>query len=205
MTRERRNDPGEFDPEEVPPFWLHADGDGAEPIDPRVLSVARKNWPWAFWLTKRELHDGANALEIVEYIAAEVSKRLKADPEIDRNLNAYYKTAFTRRVRAVAARNGRILYEGSPQDLETNHQPIAADWIKLFEDRMVLKALLPYATDSVRRILNYRLLDYSWKEISRQLAVSEKQAKSRFYYGVHQARERLAAAQEKRALGGESA
>jgi DNA-directed RNA polymerase specialized sigma24 family protein len=79
------------------------------------------------------------------------------------------------------------------------------DWYKDFEDRMVLQALLPYTDESVLRILHYRLLDYSWKQIARQLAVSEKQAKSRFYYGVHQAREELAAVQEKRARREESA
>ncbi len=205
MKRESDSSPGRFDPNAVPPFWLREDQEGADPIDLRVVNVAKENWPWAFWLTKQELHDGAYALEIVEFIAVEVSKRLKADPEVDRNLTAYYKTAFARRVRAVAVRNARIRYEGSPQDLETNHQPIAADWIKLFEDRMALAALLPHASDLVRRILHYRLLDFSWKTIARELAVSEKQAKSSFYYGVHQARERLAAAQEKRAHGEESA
>ena len=154
-------------------------------IDRRVLRVAEENWPWAFWLAQQELHDGTSALEIVEFIAIEVTKRLKADPEVDRNLTGYYRTSFTHRVRAVAARNGRIQYEGSLQDLETNYQPLAADWSKVFEDRMVLKALLPYATESVRQMLHYRLLDYSWKRIAQQLAVSEKQAKSRFYYGMH--------------------
>ena len=199
MTRDRGNGPDNFDSKAVPPFWLRDGREGNDRIDPRVARVAEENWPWAFWLAKRELHDGASALEIVEFIAIEVSTRLKANAKVDRNLTAYYRTAFTHRVRAVAARSGRIQYEGSPQDLEMNHQPIAADWFKLFEDRMALKALLPHATESVRRILHYRLLDYSWKKIAMLLAVSEKQAKSRFYYGIHQAREQLVAAQEKRA------
>jgi len=51
----------------------------------------------------------------------------------------------------------------------------------------------------VRRILHYRLLDYSWKYIAQQLNLTEKQAKSRFYYGVRQAFDELLATQARRA------
>jgi len=51
----------------------------------------------------------------------------------------------------------------------------------------------------VRRILHYRLLDYSWKYIAQQLNLTEKQAKSRFYYGVRQAFDELLAIQARRA------
>jgi hypothetical protein len=52
--------------------------------------------------------------------------------------------------------------------------------------------------------LHYRLLDYSWKYIGQRLALTEKQAKSRFYYGMHQAHDELLADRERRARGGES-
>lgn len=193
------------DSDRVPPFWLRAEGDGSDPIDPVVVNVAKENWPWAFRLAEQDLHDGAYALEIVERTAKEVSKRLQAKPEISRHLTAYYRTAFTNRMRGIAARNGRIRYEGSPQDLEINYKAAAPDQIKLFEDRMVLGALLPYATETVRRMLQHRLLDYTWKEIAKLFAVTEKQAKSRFYYGIRLAHERLAAAQKSRLRGEESA
>jgi len=205
MATDHENRPGNFDSEAIPPFWLRDDEEGKQLLDVRVVKVAEENWPWAFRLARSELRDETVALEVVEFIAIEVSKRLRVEPAVETNLSAYFRTAYVHRVRALAVRNGRIRYEGSPHDLESNHQPVASDWFKVFEDRMVLKALLPFTSESVRRILHYRLLDYSWKQIARQLAVSEKQAKSRFYYGVHQAREELSAAQEKRARGEESA
>lgn len=195
MRRGRRGD-GNSGPNPVPPFWLRAEANESNSIDPMVVGVAKENWPWAFRLAEHDLHDGASALEIVEIIAAEVSKRLRVEPEIGRHLTAYYRVAFSNRVRAIAARNGRIHYEGRPQDLEENYQPTAPDRVQRFEDKMVLRALLPYATETVRRMLQYRLLDYSWKEIGRQFAVTEKQARSRFYYGIRLAHQRLVAAQD---------
>jgi DNA-directed RNA polymerase specialized sigma24 family protein len=199
MAANHENRPERFSVETVPPFWLRDDEAGRELLDQRVVKVARENWPWSFRLATYELQDGALASEIVEFIAIEVSKRLRADPAVLTNLTGYYRTAYVNRVRALAERNGRIRYEGSPTDLELNHQPLAADWFKVFEDQMVLKALLPFTRASVRRILGYRMLDFSWKEIAAHLGISEKQAKSRFYYGIQQAREELAAAQKKRA------
>lgn len=201
MSRDRRHGPGNDRSKGIPPFWLRTGANGAETIDPRVVNVAEENWPWAFFLTQHELYDGPSALEIVELTAIDVSRRLRAEPAIDRNLTGYYRTAFLNRVRAAAARNGRIQYDGSPHDLETNHQPVAPDWTKLFEDRLVLKTLLPHATETVRRIFYYRMLDFSWREIAKELALTEKQGKARFYYGVRQALLRLAAAQEKRIRG----
>lgn len=203
MTRDS-DGAGKSDSDRVPPFWLRA-ANGDHPIDPTVINVAKENWPWTFRLAEQDLHDGACALEIVERTAIEVSKRLQEQPEVGRHLTAYYRTAFTNRIRRIAARNSRLHYEGSPQDLETNYKATAPNGIKLFEDRMVLGALLPHTTEKVRRILRYRLLDYSWKEIAQQLGIAEKQAKSRFYYGIQSAHQRLSAAQERRIRGEVSA
>jgi hypothetical protein len=109
-----------------------------------------------------------------------------------------------RRVKTLAARDGRITYEGGAQDLEANHRPSAPDWTKVLEDRLALQSLLPFMSHPVRRILHYRQLDYSWKQIGKRLALTEKQAKLRFYYGVRQAHEELLAIQARRARGEES-
>jgi hypothetical protein len=51
----------------------------------------------------------------------------------------------------------------------------------------------------VRRILHNRQLGYSWKETACRLELTEKQAKSRSYYGARRAYEELLEAQAKRA------
>jgi hypothetical protein len=172
MARADHNDRGSSGPEAVPPFWLCAEEDGARIIDERVLAVCKDNWSWAFWLVKKQINDGARTPDIVEDVAVEVSNRLGADAEVARNLNGYFRTAMIRRVKVLAARDGRIIYEGCAQDLETNHHPIAPDWTEVFEDRMALESLLPYISHPVRGILNYRLLDYSWKYIGQRLALT---------------------------------
>ena len=201
MARAGHNDRCSSGPETVPPFWLCAD---EQRIDQRVFAVARDSWSWAFWLIKKQLNDGPRTPDIVENVAADVSSRLRADTEVGRNLKGYFRTAMIRRVKTLATRDGRITYEGGAQDLDTNHRLSAPDWAKVLDDRLALQSLLPFMSHPVRRILHYRQLDYSWKQIGQRLALTEKQAKLRFYYGVRQAHEELLAIQARRARGEES-
>jgi len=201
MARAGHNDRSSSGPEAVPPFWLCA---GEHEIDQRVFAIARASWSWAFWLIKKQLNDGPRTPDIVEDVAADVSSRLRADAEVGRNLNGYFRTAIIRRVKTLAARDGRITYEGGAQDLEANHRLSAPDWAKVLEDRLALQSLLPFMSHPVRRILHYRQLDYAWKQIGQRLALTEKQAKLRFYYGVRQAHEELLLIQARRAGGKES-
>jgi hypothetical protein len=109
-----------------------------------------------------------------------------------------------RRVRTLAIREGRISYEGGAQDLEASHQPSAPDWTKVFEDQMALISLAPYMSHPVRHMLHCRLLKYSWKKIARSLGITEKQAKSRFYYGARRAHEELLSVQASRSRAARS-
>ena len=193
-----KNDRGSSGAEAVPPFWLRSDDGHGRVIDPRVLAVCKESWSWAYWHVRRQLNDGARMPDIVEDVAVQVSNRLRADAEVGRNLNGYFRTAMILRVRTLAVREGRITYEGGAHDLDTNHRPNARDWAKMFEDRMAIQSLIPYLSHPVRRILHYRLLDYSWKEIGKQLGLTEEQAKKRFHYGVRQAFDELLATQSRR-------
>jgi DNA-directed RNA polymerase specialized sigma24 family protein len=199
MARAIHNNAGSSDPEAVPPFWLPTEEDADRQIDPRVVDVARENWAWAFYLIKREINDGTRTREIVQDVAIGVTSRLREETEVGRNLHGYYRTSVIHHVKALAISEGRITYEGSAQDLERNHRPSAPDWLTVFEDRMILQAIAPYMSHPVRQILHNRQLDYSWEETARRLGLTEKQAKSRFYYGARRAYERLLKAQARRA------
>lgn len=200
MARAGPDDRCSSGPDAVPPFWVCA---SEFEIDQRVLEAAKESWSWAFWLVKKQLNDGPRTPEIVEDVATDVSNRLQADAEVGRNLNGYFRTAVILRVKTLAARDGRLTYVGGAQDLETNHRPYAPDWTKVVENRLALQSLLPFMSHPVRCILHYRQLDYSWKEIGRRLALTEKQAKLRFYYGVRQAHQELLVMQARRRAGGE--
>jgi DNA-directed RNA polymerase specialized sigma24 family protein len=199
MAKAGHKDSGKPDPAAVPPFWLPAREDGGRRIDERVLAVARANWPWAYWLVKRQLRDGTRCAEIVEDVAADVSRRLGEEIEVGRNLNGYFRTSLIRRVRTLTIREGRIRYEGGARELEANHRPSAPGWTAIFEDRMALMSLLPHMSHPVRHMLHCRLLKYSWRKIAHSLGITEKQAKSRFYYGARRAYEELLSLQAERA------
>ena len=200
MATAGQNDRGGSGSDVVPPFWLCVD---EQEIDHRVLVAARDCWSWAFWLIRKQLNDGPRAPEIIEGVAADVSNRLRADAQVGRNLNGYFRTAIILRVKTLAARDGRLTYEGRVQDLEANHSLRVPDWSKVLEDRLALQSLLPFMSHPVRRIMHYRQLDYSWKQIGQRLELSEKQAKLRFYYGVRHAHQELLALQARRARGEE--
>jgi DNA-directed RNA polymerase specialized sigma24 family protein len=182
----------------LPPFWLAAEVDETETIDPIVVTVAEQSWPWAYRMARHELRDEASALEIVEATAIEVSRRLRMQPEVGVHLAAYYRAALTHRIRAIALRNGRIQYRGSTQDLEAHCRLTTPQGFKRVEASMVLESILLHTTANVGRMLHYRLLDYSWREIATEFAITEKQVRSRFYYGIHTAHRRLVLTQESR-------
>jgi hypothetical protein len=200
MSSIDQSDHDRLDSESVPPFWIHEGAHGdARYVDPLVVAASRENWSWAFWLIRRQLNDGGRLGQIVERVAIDVTKRLMSDPQVGRNLGGYYRTAFIRTVQTIAIRENRISYEGATRDLESTHQLSAPNWTKVLEDRMILKSLLPFMSHPVRQIMHYRQLDYSWKQIAHRLSLTEKQAKSRFYYGAQQAHQALCAAQQQRA------
>ena len=70
---------------------------------------------------------------------------------------------------------------------------------------MIINALIPFLPDRVRLMLHYRLLDYTWEEIAKRIGVTVKQAKSRFYYGAHQAYLEFMEVQARRVHTGEAA
>jgi len=198
MARVLHNDPRRSDREAVPPFWLQTERAGTIVVDPSVAAAIRQNWSWAFWLVKRELRDGTRMADLVQDVAIEVTNRLKADEDVGLNLNGYIRTSIIRRVRTIAIRECRVSYEGAAHDLEASYQPAAPNWTKVFEDRITLQSLAPFMSHPVRTILHYRMADYSWKRIAQLTGLTEKQAKSRFYYGARQAHEELISGQKKR-------
>jgi DNA-directed RNA polymerase specialized sigma24 family protein len=198
MARSRYNDDSGDQSRAIVPFWLRQDYEGRDLVDERVLTVAKDNWQWAVQLISRSLHDAPQTPAIVESVAADVTRRLRESPEVGRKLNAYFRTALIHRVKSMAARDHRISYQGTTLDLDAVHRPAAPDLSQVFEDRMTLEAIVPHLSGLARQILELRLLDYSWKEVANEVHLTEKQAKTRFYYGLRQAYEIHMAAQSKK-------
>ena len=184
--------------ERIPEFWIRPQDKRGRPLDVRVLEASRHLWPWAYRHVEIELHDGARAAELLEEVALEVSARLRAEPEVERNLNGYLITAFHNRVRSQFLKDSRLAYEGLLYDLEENHQPRAPDWVAALETKLALNFLVSYLPHQTKHMLNYRIVGYSWKEIARFAGITVEQAKARFHYGVQKAYETLLENQAKR-------
>ena len=155
------------------------------PIDPRVVSVAEKQWPWAYRYVMRQLHDAASAAQLVEAVAIEVSSRLQDEPSVGQNLTGYFITAFHHRVRQQLLKENRVTYEGLLRELELNHHLTAPDWEAAMEQELCLKVLVDQLPHQARHMLHYRFLGFSWNEIGRVLRITGKQARSRFYYELN--------------------
>ena len=172
---------------DVPPFWIGASPKGGTLIDARVRDVAEKTWPWCYRHVQRCLHDGANAAQMLEEIAVKVSERLQQDAEVGRNLRGYFVTAFARSVQAHARRDERIRFEGLSRDLEAALRPAAPDWVEPVEASLVIDSIKSQMDSDAQRIMNFRMLGYSWNDVGRQMGVTNREARSRFYYCLRKA------------------
>ena len=100
-------------------------------------------------------------------------------------------TAFHRRLLSQFLRNNRLVYEGLLRELEQNYRLTLSDWSERLDQKLLLEVLIPFLSHPVRHILHYRMLGFGWREIGKRMEMSAKQAKSRFYYGVQQAYEKV--------------
>ena len=83
------------------------------------------------------------------------------------------------------------MYEGLVRELEQNHPMVTANWTERLHERLFLQVLVPLLSHPVRHMLHYRLLGFGWSAIGKRMDMSAKQAKTRFYYGIQRACERL--------------
>ena len=177
----------------VPPVWIRPNGQCGRSLDPQVLELSQQLWPWAYRHVEMALHDAPRAAELLEEVAIGVSTRLHSSPEVGRNLRGYLITAFRRRIRLEFLKNGRLAYEGLLRELEGRHPLLAADWAAVVEVQMLIKHLIALMPWTTQRIVNYRLLSFTWEEIGEAMQMPVTQARNKYYYGVKASYERLVA------------
>jgi DNA-directed RNA polymerase specialized sigma24 family protein len=182
----------------VPPFGIQESGDGGRSIHPRVLNAARQLWKWAYVHVDVVLHDAPAAAELLEQVAIQVSARLESEREVDRNLKGYLIAAFHNHVRRELIKANRFTYVGLLRELEEKHPLLASDFTDAVEFEIFVNRLTALMPEETQRIVRYRLLDFTWKEIGNALGILASQARNKYYYGVKTALERLVANAAKR-------
>jgi DNA-directed RNA polymerase specialized sigma24 family protein len=175
----------------VPPFWIQTDERAGRSLNPDVRAASLDLWPWAYRYVSSVLRDPPRAAELLEDVALEVSKRLQVKPEVSRNLKGYVIAAFHHRVGLELIRSGRITYEGLMHDLEGKHRLFARDWLLPTEMKICVREIIALMPAEARRVVHYRLLNYTWVEIAEAMHILVPQARNKYYYGIKAATERL--------------
>ncbi len=175
----------------IPPFWIQQKDRAGKCMHPAVRKESHGLWPWAYRYVEQMLRDPPRAAELLDEVARAVSHRLREKSEVGRNLRGYLIAAFHHRVGLELLRTGRLTYEGSVQELQGKHPIAASDWVVPLEAKICVGQIVALMPPEARRIVHYRLLDFSWKEIEEALGIPITLAKSRYYYGIKRACERM--------------
>lgn len=171
----------------TPPFWIKAASDGDSSIDERVRKSAEEIWASCFRHARNHLTDEMVAAEVLERVAIQVSNRLRRDEQVGRNLRGYLMVSFVHEVGARAKQESRIQYRGLSADLERALHPVAPDFLARIDASLIMEGLMTQMSAEGRQLLRLRLLDFSWKEAAAIVRITEKQARSRFYYSLEKA------------------
>ena len=95
-------------------------------------------------------------------------------------------------MRSRRLRDHRLALEGLARELERNHGLRAPDSVAALEWRLTLDLLICFLPHEIKHTLHFRMLGFSWKEVSDVSGLSVKQTKSRYYYGLQKAYEKIA-------------
>ena len=85
----------------------------------------------------------------------------------------------------------RVDYEGMASAVEVNHNLTGPDFERMIEEKLCVQVISDLLSHEARHMLNFLMLDFSWKEIGQRLGMSAKQARSKFYYELEKVRTKL--------------
>jgi RNA polymerase sigma factor (sigma-70 family) len=183
-----------------------------DPSDEELLVAAREAWPHALAHARRELSERvpapdrkALAAEIWERVLRSVSRTRQRSPDhrpAVADLQAYLIGAFHIRFNRVLRREQRRLdtFELFPSTLDLEQFESARDveWIRQLERNNAVKTAVACMDETTRKLWEKWQVGYPWKEIAKQLGISERHAKRLFHDGIERTRQRLIELMRKR-------
>ncbi|MGD0326633.1 MAG: hypothetical protein ABSD45_23170, partial [Terriglobia bacterium] len=155
-----------------PPVWIwQSEGSGAT-VEKDLLDAARRNWARLLSYARRYDQDSSIAADILETVLLAISRtrrahRISGNPI--RNLDSYLYVAFVRRLNRQVARQPKIQFVGSLQDLDAFSGIHTRGNPSTVEDELLVRELLNYMTGRSRDMFFLRTNGYSWKEVARFL------------------------------------
>lgn len=104
-----------------PPVWIWQSEGSGTAVETDLLDAARRNWPRAVSYARRYQQDSSVAADILEKVLLATSRVTRARQKSGnpiRNLESYLYVAFVRRLNRHVARQPKIEFVGSLQDLD---------------------------------------------------------------------------------------
>lgn len=176
-----------------PPFWISGKDQRGQPLHAEVLAAAERIWPRVLALTRFSLNDVSRAAEILEKIAAAVSRALwrrRSDPAV-RDVDSYLLYAFARKLHKIAVKERR-LQSGHSSDMLAYLAEATGRTLQDLEAEIQMRELMSFMDDRTRRMFSLRLQGYSWKEIAQRLGLKNRHsAEVQFNKGCRAARQRM--------------
>jgi RNA polymerase sigma factor (sigma-70 family) len=183
---------GDF--EAAPPVWIWQSDSSGTAVETDLLDAAQRNWARVHSYAQRFQQDPSTAAEIFEEVLLSLSRAMRAHRGSGnpiRNLDSYLYVAFVRRLNRHMARQPKIHYVGSLQDLDALGGIQTRSTRPIVEDELLVRELLKYTNQRTRRMFFLRMSGYSWKEVARILRTTANSAQVLFNNGMGKARTRV--------------
>jgi len=177
------------------PVWIWKSEDSGTAVEWDLLDAGRRNWPRVRAYAQRYQQDSSVTADLLEAVLRATSRvkraRQKSGKPI-RNLDTYVYVAFVRKFKRYMARQPRIQFVGSLQDVDTLHGIRTSKSARTVEDEVVAKELLQYMSQRMQDSFYLRTtIGYSWKETARILKTTANSAQALFSQGIAKLRSRI--------------
>jgi DNA-directed RNA polymerase specialized sigma24 family protein len=181
--------------------WVLLSGkkDNLDETDQALQAVALRVWPRAEAYAKRELSAQGLADEMglardawehtLQSVSRTLHRTFRLRPILD--LDSYVFGAFAHRLKRLLKKQRVIEFVPSSSELADLRATQDWDWVENLEQSLDLKEIVQHMDDWMKEVAFRRAFGHSWKEIGRDLGLSEGATKKRFFRGLTKLRDYL--------------
>jgi hypothetical protein len=177
-----------------PPIWIWQSGGAGASVETDLLDAARRNWPRSLAYARHHEQDSSVAADILETVLIATSRAKRARQKSNspvRNLDSYIYVAFVRRFNRYLAKQPKLQFIGSLQDVDALRDTRTSRRQPTVEDDLLARELIQHMSHRTRRTFLLRTSGYSWKETARFLKTSANSAQVLFNKEVGKIRSRI--------------
>lgn len=155
--------------------WAYSTG---QPASDLILdAAAQAAWPYAVLCAWTYLYDHDSAHDLMDHAVQNASEYLGRHSSAPvPKLTVRIKSVLRRRAKQLAAKRSRELSLGSLADLEQMYTGRPE-----IEQRVYAKELLAHLSPFANSIVHWRWLDYSWREIAKELGMDHTAVRRAYF------------------------